>query len=63
MTLMEKYGLAAELIGSLTEGARGELSARQLAELNRRLDAYEADPANTVAWEEIEARHIEQYGS
>jgi putative addiction module component (TIGR02574 family) len=38
---------------SLPEQASGPTSAEQAAELNRRLDAYEADPEDLLTWDNV----------
>ncbi len=38
---------------TLPEQAASPTSAEQAAELNRRLDAYEADPDDLLTWDEV----------
>ena len=38
---------------SLPEDVAGPTSPQQRAELNRRLDAYEANPQNVLAWDQV----------
>jgi putative addiction module component (TIGR02574 family) len=48
-----------QLVGTLWDslisaGAEPELTDEQAAELDRRLDAAEADPGNVLTWEQIQ---------
>ena len=56
LTPAEQVELAELLFDRAAGPARQGLSDAQTAELDRRLTAYRADPADVVPWEEVEAR-------
>ena len=53
----EKQILLEELRDAIAlEEGPGPLTPEQLAELNRRRAAFEADPSSAVSWDDVKAR-------
>ena len=58
MSRVERLSLANELIDSVLVEEEEEshlLSAEQIAEIRRRVAAYEANPSDVVPWETVRA--------
>jgi putative addiction module component (TIGR02574 family) len=62
LTVPQRIQLAHELWDSVAaEGEALPLTAAQKDELDRRLASLEANPANVVPWEEVEARALARF--
>ena len=57
LTVSEKWILAGELWDEVSRSPEAvPLSEAVMDELDRRLDAHEADPANVTSWAQIKAK-------
>ncbi len=63
MTAGEKLALVQDIIDSVeADQARPPLSEAKRRELDRRLADLEANPADSVPWEQVEAAALARFG-
>lgn len=63
LTIGERIALAQEILDSVAaEQPRGALSAAKKEELARRCADADANPADGIPWEQVEAAALARYG-
>lgn len=53
LSVADRLRVVEAVWDTLAEQAASPSAANQVAELNRRLDAYEADPEDLLTWDEV----------
>lgn len=62
MSVVERIALAQEILDSIAaEQPRTPLTEAKRTELNRRMADHEANPADGVPWEEVEAAALSRF--